>query len=115
MASFFLSFFGIAFLGLLPAAGIGIKLFSPKILATLVVGCAPLLNQYFILSLSNPIRSFFSFGNKGLKKPNFSMNLPSLANLLSATTILYTGLFFVPPLDNLSFNISCSPFFILFD
>ena len=99
-------------LGLFPAAGIGIKLFSPRILATLVVGCAPWLSQYFILSLSKPILSFFSFGNRGLKKPNFSINLPSLANLLSATTILYTGLFFVPPLDNLSFNI-CSPFILI--
>ena len=49
--------------------------------------------------------SFLSFGNSGLKYPSFSINLPSLGNLLSATTILYTGLFFVPPIDNLSFNI----------
>ena len=96
-ASFFLSFLGIALLGLFPASGIGIKLFSPKILATLDVGCAPWLSQYFILSFCRPILSFFSFGNKGLKKPNFSINLPSLANLLSATTILYTGLFFCSP------------------
>ena len=113
-SSFFLSFFGIAFWGLFPFAGISIIFFSPSILATLVVGCAPWLNQYFILSSSSPTLSFFSFGSKGLKKPSFSINLPSLANLLSATTILYTGLFFVPPIDNLSFNI-CSPFIILFD
>ncbi len=37
-ASLFLSFFGTAFLGLFPFAGIGINSFSPKILATLVVG-----------------------------------------------------------------------------
>ena len=36
--SFFLSFLGIALLGLLPFAGIAIIPFSPKILATLVVG-----------------------------------------------------------------------------
>ena len=86
--SFFLSFFGIAFCGLFPLAGIGINSFSPKILATLVVGCAPWLNQYLILSASNPILSFFSFGNNGLKNPTFSINLPSLAKRLSATTTL---------------------------
>ena len=69
------------------------------------------LSQYLILSGCNPILSFFSFGNSGLKNPNFSINLPSLGNLLSATTILYTGLFFVPPIDNLSFNMF-SPFII---
>ena len=79
---------GIAFLGLFPLSGIGINSFSPKILATLVVGLAPCPSQYFILSASNPTLSFFSFGSNGLKKPNFSINLPSLANLLSATTIL---------------------------
>ena len=62
--------------------------FSPKILATLVVGLAPWPNQYFTLSASNPILSFLSFGSNGLKNPNFSINLPSLGNLLSATTIL---------------------------
>ena len=46
------------------------------------------LSQYFILSDCNPTLSFFSFGIRGLKKPNFSINLPSLGNLLSATTIL---------------------------
>ncbi len=37
-SAFFLSFLGIALLGLLPFSGIAINLFSPKILATLVVG-----------------------------------------------------------------------------
>ena len=107
--SFFLSFFGTAFWGLFPLAGIGINSFSPKILATLVVGCAPWPNQYLIRSASSPILSFFSLGSNGLKKPTFSINLPSLAKRLSATTTLYTGLFFVPPRDNLNFNIY-SPF-----
>ena len=40
---------------------------------------------------NNPFKailSFFAFGNSGLKKPTFSINLPSLGNLLSAITIL---------------------------
>ena len=48
----------------------------------------PLLIQCFILSTSRLTLSFFVFGNSGLKKPTFSINLPSLGNLLSATTIL---------------------------
>ena len=84
----FLSFFGTALFGLFPFAGIGISSFSPKILATLVVGWAPWPSQYLILSASRPTLSFFSFGNRGLKKPTFSINLPSLAKRLSATTTL---------------------------
>ena len=40
------------------------------------------------LEASSPILSFFSFGSNGLKKPTFSINLPSLAKRLSATTTL---------------------------
>ena len=105
LPSFFLSFFGIAFCGLLPAFGIGIIFTSPRILETLTVGFAPLLNQCLTLSDSILILSFFSLGKRGLKDPSFSINLPSLGNLLSATTILYTGLFLAPPIDNLIFNI----------
>ena len=86
--SFFLSFLGTAFRGLFLFAGIGINSFSPKILATLVVGWAPWPNQYLILSASNPILSFLSLGKSGLKNPTFSINLPSLAKRLSATTTL---------------------------
>ena len=103
--SFFLSFFGIALSGLFLFAGIGIISASPNILETLKVGLAPLLIQCFILSTSNFTLSFFSFGNNGLKKPTFSINLPSLGNLLSAITILYIGLFFAPPSDNLILSI----------
>ena len=78
---------------------------SPRILETLKVGLAPLLNQCLTLSVSIFILSFFSFGKRGLNDPSFSINLPSLGNLLSATTILYTGLFFAPPIDNLILNI----------
>ncbi len=39
------------------------------------------------------------------EEPNFSTNLPSLGNLLSATTILYIGLFLTPPIDNLILSI----------
>ena len=77
-----------AFNGLLPGKGMGITLASPRSLATLVVGFAPLLIQCLILSISIFILSFLFFGTKGLKKPNFSINLPSLGDLLSATTIL---------------------------
>ena len=76
-----------------------------RILETLNVGCAPLLNQYFILSASTLILSFFSFGSNGLNDPTFSTNFPSLGYLLSAITILYIGLFFTPPIDSLIFNI----------
>ena len=69
-------------------AGIGINSFSPKILATLVVGWAPWPSQYLILSASRPTLSFLSFGKRGLKNPTFSINLPSLAKRLSATTTL---------------------------
>ena len=71
----FLSFLGTALFGLFPAAGIGIKSFSPKILATLVVGLAPWPSQYLILSASRPTLSFLSLGSSGLKKPTFSMLL----------------------------------------
>ena len=71
-----------------PFGGIGKISASPSILETLNVGLAPLLIQCFILSTSKLILSFFAFGNNGLKKPTFSINLPSLGNLLSATTIL---------------------------
>jgi len=68
--------------------GIGKTSASPNILETLNVGLAPLLIQCFILSTSKLTLSFFVFGNSGLKKPTFSINLPSRGNLLSATTIL---------------------------
>ena len=78
---------------------------SPKNLAIRSDGLAPFSNQYLIRSTSKFNLSFLSFGNKGLKKPTFSINLPSLGFLESAMTILYTGLFFAPPLDILIFNI----------
>ena len=85
---------------------------SPNILETLKVGLAPLLIQCFILSISKFTLSFLVFGNSGLKKPTFSINLPSLGNLLSAITILYTGLFFAPPNDSLILSILCSFLFL---
>ena len=52
-------FFGIAFKGLFPGLGIGIILTSARILETLNVGFAPLLNQCLTLSDSTLILSFF--------------------------------------------------------
>ena len=73
---------------MLPALGIGIIWASPKILETLKVGFAPLLNQYLTLSDSTEILPLFSLGRRGLKDPIFSTNLPSRGALLSAITIL---------------------------
>src|SRR6478736_9643016 len=62
-------------------------------LATVSLGCAPLLTQYLI-------RSRFSFTLlsfcRGLYVPISSMNLPSRGLRPSATTIRNTGLFFAP-------------------
>ena len=59
-----------------------------NILVTLNVGFAPLDNQYFILSVLRTILSELSFSSIGLYDPNLSINLPSLGERASATTIL---------------------------
>ena len=66
---------------------------SPKNLAIRSDGLAPFSIQYLIRSISKLNLSFLSFGNRGLKNPTFSINLPSRGFLESAITILYIGFF----------------------
>src|ERR1035438_5983508 len=62
-------------------------------LATVSLGCAPLLTQYLARSRSKVKLSVFF---RGKYVPISSMNLPSRGLRPSATTIRNAGVFFVP-------------------
>ena len=106
-SSLALSFSNVFFLGLscfvcLLITGLSASFSLARNFWTLSVGLAPTDNQYLILSLLSVTLSGSLFSFIGLYVPSLSRYLPSLGALTSAATILKKGLFFEPPLDNLS-------------